>query len=71
MAVTTATLTSSDQVVLANTMDAIASRLMLRSLGGPSRATTFTITSDTSGTITFTYTDGNGTISQSIAASVA
>lgn len=71
MAVTTATLTASDQVVLSNTMAAIAQRLMLRSLGGPSRATTFTIASDTAGTITFTYTDGNGTITQAVTAAVA
>jgi len=71
MAVTTATLTSSDQVVLSNTLGAISKRLMDRSMGGPSRAATFTIASDTAGTVLFTYTDGNGTINQSITASVA
>ena len=71
MAAQTATLDSSDQVVLANTMAAIAQRLLLRSMGGPSRATTFNIVTDTAGTIKFTYTDGNGSIVQTITAAVA
>jgi len=69
MAVTTATITTTtDQ--FPNVLEDIAYRIREHSPGAL-RAATFTIASDTAGTIAFTFTDANGTYTKSLAAAVA
>jgi hypothetical protein len=69
MALTTATITTTtDQ--FPQVLEDLAYRIREHSPGAL-RAGTFTIISDTAGTIAFSYTDANGTFSKSLAAAVA